>query len=150
MEALGGAASIIAVLQITGVIVKACNAYIEGVQTYRKELRAVRMAIQSLAVIFETLNTMDQNDPDDAAMLSHLGKPDGPIEGCRTVVQALSSLISLPTAITSNGQISKKQKLHVSLATLAWPLKANDAQKLMEELNQHKSTIEIAIEGTVL
>lgn len=147
MEPLGGVASIIAVLQLTGAIVKVCKDYINGVKDYPKELRVVYLQIKSLAVIFETLRFMDTDDPEDRIVLSHLA---GPIEGCRTVVAALSTLISFPSAITHKDQGSKRQRLQVSLATLAWPPKSDQARKLMEELNQYKSTIDMAIGGIVL
>lgn len=147
------AASIIAVVQLTDRIVSVCRSYIEGVKDYPKDLRVIYLEVKSLAVIFETLRFMDQTDPKDAAILSHLEGHDGPIEGCRKTVEALSSLLSPSATISSSTGTqprNKTQKIQDSLASFAWPLKANQAQKLMEELNRHKSTINIAIGGTIL
>lgn len=150
MEALGIAASIVAVEQLADRIVSVCNSYINGVKDYPKDLRVVYLEIKGLTVIFETLWFLNGDDPDDLAMLTHLGGRDGPIEGCRTAAEALSSLIPPPTSSSPHSRGGKRQKFQDILTTLAWPLKAEQARRLMEDINRHKSTINLAIGGTLL
>lgn len=144
------AASIIAVVQLADRIACACKAYIDGVEGYPKDLRVVYVEIKSLAVIFEVLQLMKQDDAQDALILSHLQGPDGPIEGCKTAAEGLSTLLSAPVQEMSSGQSKKKRKLQLSLSSLAWPLKASQAQKLMSDIARHKTTINVAMSGTIL
>lgn len=152
MEAVGAVASIIAVVQLADRIASACKSYIEGVKDYPKDLRVVYLEIKSLAVIFETLQFFD--DSDDSITLSHLQGSDGPLEGCRVAAEALSSLIPTPVAIIHKRQRTGKEgrgsNIRNALEALAWPFKVNQARKLLEDINRHKSTISVAIEGTLL
>jgi hypothetical protein len=44
-----------------------------------------------------------------------------------------------------NGQRSKRRKLNVAVAALAWPLKREKAKKLLQDIIQHKTTINLAL-----
>lgn len=150
MEPLSAAASIIAVIQITERIVCACKGYIEGVKDYPKDLLTVLREIRGVAGVFESLSYLKEDDVHDAVILSRLQGPDGPIESCKIAAEGLSSLLSTPAQEVSNSQGSKRRKLQLSLTTLAWPLKASQAQKLMNDIARNKTSINMALSGTIL
>jgi hypothetical protein len=68
-----------------------------------------------------------------------------PIEGCRSAIAKMEGLFPSGYAQGPRGNISKRQKVKASLATLAWPLKESRARKLMEEVIRYKSTINLAL-----
>ncbi|CAM1505813.1 Fc.00g114500.m01.CDS01 [Cosmosporella sp. VM-42] len=150
MDPLSISASIMTVIEFTRHIGSACKSYIEGVKDHPKDLRTVYVEIQTLAVIFESLRFLDQDDPEDASILAHLEGPDGAVEGCRAATEALSTLFSPPTSVSSCDNRSKRLRLQMCLDTLAWPLKVEKARRLMEDINRHKSTINVAIGGGLL
>ena len=150
MDPLSITASIIAVIEFARHIGSACKSHIEGVKDYPKDLRTVYVEIQTLAIVFESLRFLDQDDSEDAGILAHLEGPDGPVEGCRAATEALNSLFSPPASISSLASGSKRGKLQLCLDNLAWPLKVEKARRLMEDINRHKSTINVAIGGGLL
>ncbi|KAM5377938.1 hypothetical protein ACJZ2D_004842 [Fusarium nematophilum] len=143
------AASVIAIIQITGQVASACKSYIDAFQDYPKDLRLIYVETTSLKAVFEGLSFFDPNDPEDSAALQALKHQDGPIEGCRRAMEELNKMLprALPQAATRK---SKKRKLESSLVALAWPLKCERARKLLDEILVQKSTINTALTGQIL
>jgi hypothetical protein len=149
-EVIGLAASIIAVVQLADRITSVCKSLIETVKDYPRDLRLIFVEIGSLKVIFESLNFLDEGDPADSALLQRLRGSDGPVEGCKKVMEELDRLfpsLPLPCSQRIGG---KKQKLQMTLASLAWPLKAEKAKKRLDEIMRHKLTINVALQGLLL
>ncbi|KAJ4245002.1 hypothetical protein NW762_014208 [Fusarium torreyae] len=149
MEALGAAASVVAIIQIAERIATVCVSYIDGVQGYPKDLRVIYAEVNSLKVVFESLKFLDPNDPDDAAAIQALKTPNSPVEGCNQAMQELKSLIPSTTP-THETSCHKQRRIRSALVTLAWPLKADKAKKLLDDLILHKSTINMALTGQIL
>ncbi|KAK4167201.1 hypothetical protein QBC43DRAFT_231228 [Cladorrhinum sp. PSN259] len=149
-EAIGLTASIIAIVQIAGVITKACKSFIDGVEDYPKDLRRIYVEVSSLVVVFKGLELLDPADRIDSEVLATILGPDGPVQGCQEALKRLEKLLSSNSVQSSDGPRTKKQRLQVSLAGLAWPLKAGTAKKILEEIMQHKTTINLALGGEVL
>ncbi|KAF4962594.1 hypothetical protein FSARC_9372 [Fusarium sarcochroum] len=149
MEALGAAASVVAIIQIAERIAIACISYIDSVQGYPKDLRAIYVEINSLKIIFQSLRFFDPADDEDAAALRALEAPNGPVEGCKQAMQELSDLIPSATP-TDKTRGHKRRKIRTTLDTLAWPMKTEKAGKLLSELMVHKSTINMALTGQLL
>lgn len=146
MDPLSITASIIAVIQVAGQVAQVCKSYIDNVQDYPKELRIFFIEARSLEAVFEGLQSLKEDDLQDASIIARLQGSDGPVASCRAVVEALSALIPPPT----NGEESRRRRLRGTLEALAWPLKADKARKLLDELMRHKSTISLAIESSLL
>lgn len=143
-EALAVPAGIIAVIQLSDLIISACKSYIDSAQDYPKDLRLIYIETASIKIVFESLDFLDGHDPDDFDALQKLGGDDGAVTGCRTAMEELSRL--LPHApLKCSGKRNKKQRLGVAAATLAWPLKAEKARRLLDEILQYKATISLAL-----
>lgn len=149
-EAFALAASIIAVVQIADRIATISKSLIETVQDYPKDLRLFYIETGSLKVIFESLHFLKHDDPADSALLQRLRGDDGPIQGCKAAMEQLDRLFpSLPLP-TAKGKGTKRIKMQTVLVSLAWPLKADKARKLLDEIMVHKSTINMALQGHLL
>jgi hypothetical protein len=149
-EAIGLAASIIAVVQLADRIASVCKSLIETVHDYPRDLRLIFVETGSLKVIFESLRFLNEDDPADSATLQRLRGSDGPVEGCKTAMDQLDRLFASLPSPSSKRKGAKKQKLQTALTSLAWPLKADRARKLLDEIMRHKSTINIALQGQLL
>lgn len=162
-EAIGLAASVIAVVQLSGAIANVCKGYIEGVQDYPNDLRRVIVEVSMLKALFEDLDFLEDCEKASSPILSKLDGKDGPIEACRRILTELrnelppaeSSPTTANTVSTQSNSLSKpprkkRRVVQEALDRLAWPLKANKVQKLLGELAQHKSTITMAFSSELL
>ncbi|PVH69859.1 hypothetical protein DL98DRAFT_661450 [Cadophora sp. DSE1049] len=149
-EILGLAASIIAIVQIADRIVGACKFYIDSSNDYPKDLRLIYVEITSLKVAFDGLRFLDKDDSEDFATIQALGAPDGPLEACKTVITELSRLLPEAKFQLPSSSPGKRQRLDNALTVLAWPLKAQKARKLLDEIIHHKSTITLGLTGELL
>lgn len=80
-----------------------------------------------------------------SATLNTLTRDDGPIEGCRKTLNQLDGLFSSDYLHQTSGNRSKRRKVKATLTTLAWPFKENTARKLLVEVVQHKTTLNLAL-----
>ncbi|KAE9371111.1 hypothetical protein N431DRAFT_376507 [Stipitochalara longipes BDJ] len=142
--------SIGTVLQAAERIANVCKWLIETVHDYPKDLRLVFIETGSLKVIFESLRFLNEDDSADSATLQRLRGSDGPVEGCKVAMEQLDQLFPLLPSLTSKSKGKKRQKLQTALISLAWPLKAERARKLLDEIMCHKATINVALQGQLL
>jgi hypothetical protein len=64
----------------------------------------------------------------------------GPVEGCGEALKALEALFPAPSRSPAKG---KRQKVSLTLESLAWPFKRCRGQKLLEEIGRHKTTMSL-------
>ena len=117
MDPLSAAASVIAVVQIADRIVALCKAYITGVNDAPMELRAILIEVGSVKCVLEVLELLDpaQKLGEGVELLRKLQMP---IEGCREALKSLEELFPPQSTSLVNG---KRQRIALSLMTLAWP-----------------------------
>lgn len=149
MEVLGSIASVVAIVQIIDRVAGACKSYVDAFHDYPRDLRLIYVETLSLKAVFQSLDFLDPNDPDDAAVLQALKNPDGPVKGCKEVLGDLDKLLprALPQISRKGG---KRQRLDSALVALAWPLKSERARKLLDDLMLHKSTISMMLDGKLM
>jgi hypothetical protein len=143
-ETLGVVGSIIAIVQISKTIISLCQFYIDAVEGASSELRVILIEVSTLRAIAKSLQYLTRPDIANSALLDQLVAVTGPIEGCKKALKELEALFP-PTAPPGNGQRSKRRKLNAAVTTLAWPLKSGKAKKLLQEIVQHKTTINLAL-----
>lgn len=138
-------ASVIAVIQIAERIRILCKSYMETVRDYPSDLRFILVETSMLKSVFGNLRFVTACNSGLSNTVSTLSSQDGPIEGCCQSVTKLEKLF-LSDCIQNNGQNgSKKRKMKATLTALAWPLKANKARKLLDEITDYKTTITLAL-----
>ena len=136
--------SIIAIVQITQKIITACQFYIGAVDGASADLRVILIEVSALKGIVEGLQYLTKPNVADSAFLHQVASVTGPFEGCKKALEELEALFP-STAVQSNGRGSKRRKLDAAVAALAWPLKTGKAKKLLQEIIQHKTTINLAL-----
>jgi hypothetical protein len=145
-EAVGLAASIIAVVEICRHIVTLAKNYLNAVQDAPQALQAVLTETSALKNVFESLDCTDSSQS-LPPYIQKLGGPNGPIEGCRRCGAELEKLIDAGVPVTAAR--GKRRKVQETITSLAWPLKESKARKLCDELLQYKNTIvlELSLES---
>lgn len=144
MDPLSITASIIAVTQLAGKIVSVCAKYVRNVKDAPNDLRIIMIEVGSVKGIAEALQHLvpHERDDDASAALRSLQSVHAPLEGCKQALTALDSLFPSEIERAPDG---KRRKLHLSLESLAWPLLAHKAKKLLDDVGRHKATISLAL-----
>lgn len=143
-ETLGVVSSTIAIVQISQTIISVCQFYIDAVNGVSSDLRVILIEVSALKGIAESLQFLTKPNIANSGLLNELAAIMGPIDGCKKALEELERLFP-PAAVSIRGQRSKRQKLDVPAVVLAWSLKAAKAKKLLQEIMQHKTTIDIAL-----
>lgn len=142
-EAIGLAASLIAVIGVTTRIVGICKLCMESLEDCPKEFRMILVEISSTRALFDSLHFVQQHDPDSVDFLDKLLGPNGSITGCHAAIKELERLLPYVQSIYAQ-KITSREKAKIILKTLAWPLKQNKAKELLTRIAQHKTTINTA------
>ncbi|KAI0126172.1 hypothetical protein BJ170DRAFT_597396 [Xylariales sp. AK1849] len=142
-EAIGLAASIIAVVDLSVKVVGRCKSIIETAKDAPRDLRALLVEVSSLKSALENLDFLSNiNCQFSQTALKQPGLEEA-VKGCHTtlgdLVEALGSL-----AIQDSRQTAPRKRQKVKDA-ISWTWKEDTAKKLLADLLQHKTTITLSL-----
>jgi hypothetical protein len=138
MDGLSAAASVIAVVQISGQVFDLCRTYYLEVKEARKDIQLLRDEVTSLQdVMTNVADLAEDPGPAKLSILSLLNQHDGPVKQCQ---KDLTGLV----AKLEPGQGKNKMKQFGSRA-LKWPLSSKDVEKLLTTIGRHKATFNLAL-----
>ncbi|OJK02214.1 hypothetical protein ASPACDRAFT_1879572, partial [Aspergillus aculeatus ATCC 16872] len=126
MDGLSSAASVIAVIQLTGSLVRICAGYVQEVKNARNEIFSLQEAIKIY---------LHSRDGKALPTSSHLAK---------TITECLSDLRSLEAKIDprSAGNLMRK----FGLRALKWPLKRTEVNNMTQSLERYKSSFLLCLQ----
>ena len=131
MEALGGAASVIAVVQIAGKVWSLCWKYYSDVKEAKSDIERLMGMIQMIQSVFQQVEDLAKGP---GATKLHASKPcieRIPLE----LKQEFERLLKLL-------EPSNKRSVMRSLGRrLKWPLKKEEVEKTLNLLERHKTTL---------
>jgi len=140
MDPLSAIASAIAVVQLADKVISLCKSYITGVHDAPVDLRKILIEVSSMKCVLEVIELLGHaKDGTSSPFLETLG---GPLNECNEALKSLESMLSPQFESPSEG---RRQKIVLSLVRLAWPLKKEKAQRLLDEIARHKSTISLSL-----
>ncbi|KAK8123165.1 hypothetical protein PG984_011835 [Apiospora sp. TS-2023a] len=155
-EALGVAASIIAVIELTDRVVELCKAYIGSATEASKDLRRILAEVSAVKTILENLQFSRDIDTQFGGVLQALERQHGVVSQCFRCVAELERLF--PPDIRTDfgpgwaaglalgkGKGKGKERMQRVLTSLSWPLKEPKAKKLLEELATHKLNLNLIL-----
>src|ERR1700722_1073908 len=145
MEAVGIAASVLTFIQVADRVIGLCKFYLELARDAPSDLRAILIETSTLQTILDNLQFLASCGHSPTALHTLAGE-EGPIAGCLRAIKEIEGLF--PSGHTSSKRLkssSKRQKVNATLTALAWPFKENKARKLLGELVQYKTTINLAL-----
>jgi hypothetical protein len=148
MDPLSIASSIIAVIQIADRVISLCKFYIGLSSDGPSDLRVILIETSALRAILDNLQFLSSNGHHPTNLMSLAGK-DGSIEGCRKALGGLEALLPPEYSQSSSRTKSKRRKVKATLTILAWPLKQSTARKLLADVVQHKTTLNLALTADI-
>lgn len=142
-ELLAFASSITAFIQLADRVISLSKFYLEALKDCPREIQVLFVEVSSLKGILESVDFLVQNPLGDYCnnLLQQLAGRNGLIEGCRRSLEDLQKL--LPQHIRGTGD--KRYNMSAIARILAWPLKRERAGKLLQEVSQYKTSINIAL-----
>ncbi|KAK4231120.1 hypothetical protein QBC38DRAFT_258954 [Podospora fimiseda] len=141
MDPLSLGASIIAIIQISDHVIKACKLIIEAARDAPSDLRLILVEISTLRAVLDNLEFLASCNlgPPNASNFETL---KGSILGCRQAMTELQKM--LPVTVGSSPE-SKQSKPKMIMSALAWPMKQAKAMKLLDEITKYKNTMTLAM-----
>ena len=149
MEALGVAANIIAVLQAANAIISICCDYSAAVKgapwelpKVTKEVRSLRDVLELLAALAKRVENADPSAEARLPALKLLCEPGaGPLAICKDELASLKTKLEPPKW---TGPVTSKRT--ALMQTLSWPLKEGETKKILQNLERHKTTLNMALQ----
>lgn len=148
-ETLGVVGSIIAIVQISKTIISLCHFYIDAIDGAPSELRVILIEVSTLKAIAKSLQYLTQPNVANSALLDELAAITGPIEGCKKALLELEKLLPPVSGIAGDKKLEPRKR-EKAIGLLAWPLKSGKAKKLLQEIIQHKTTINLALTAEIV
>jgi len=135
MDGLSSAASVIAVIQLTGSLVKLCGGYIQEVKDARDEILTLQQAIAGFQGTLEDLQKFLQSN--DGKALPTSSRLVSNITDCLSDLRALEARL--------DPGMGKKLMRKVGLRALKWPLKRTEVEGVTQNLERYKSSFLLSL-----
>lgn len=136
MDALSSAASIIAVIQLTGSLVKLCGSYFQEVKDARDEIFTLQQTIAGLQGTLQDLHKLSQSN--DGKALPTSSRLVGNITDCLSDLRALEARLD-----PGKG---KKLMRRVGLRAIKWPMKRAEVEGVIQKLKENKSLFLLSLQ----
>jgi hypothetical protein len=139
MDGLSTAASVIAVIQITGSIASVLKGYYEFARDARGNIQKLYHSVNSLETVLTALNDLKVRKSDSGLLLTTalLENPHGPLqEACREL-ESLRKKLGNPSRFDK--RIARIRQSAI------WPLQEKDVEKIVKVLDSHKSSLELEV-----
>ena len=132
MAELGAVASIIAVVQLAGVVTSLGYGYIGGVKRAPRDLQDLVDELSSLHKVLATLRDLVDEEGQLAA-LEKLNEPGGPLAECSRVLAELKA------------RLEPKTGLKGAVNALRWPLEKQETMQYISRVERHKTLFVFAL-----
>ncbi|KAL4949059.1 hypothetical protein BDW69DRAFT_198408 [Aspergillus filifer] len=139
MEPLSCAASVIAIIQLTGSIATICGGYIKEVKDAREDVTSLQQGITSLLEIVKKLKELVQSQDGRELSTSQILIND--TAGCMSVLTLLREKID-----PENTRKSTKAMRKFGLRALKWPLKRAELERTLQNLERFKSLFTLTLQ----
>lgn len=136
MDGLSSAASVIAVIQLTGSLVKLCGGYIREVKDAREEILTLQQVITGLQGTLQDLQEFLQSN--NAKALPTSSRLVSNIADCLSDLQALEARLD-----PGKGRRLMRK---VGLRALRWPLKRIEVEDVAKNLERYKSSFLLSLQ----
>jgi hypothetical protein len=138
MDGLSVAASIIAVIQISGQVIDLCHTYYSEVKEARTDIQRLRDEMTSLRDVLSKLADLAKAfGSTELSIFGLLNQPDGPVQQCLTDSIALVAKL--------NPGPGKDKMRQFGWRALRWPFSSKDVDKAITAIGRHKSTFNLAL-----
>src|SRR4051794_12419507 len=120
MDGLSGAASVIAVIDISAKIFELCQTYVSAVKEARKDIQRLRDGVTSLQdVMTDVRDLAEDSSLTRRSVFSRLNQQDGPVQQCKRDLERL--VVQL--------EPGKVEMRRFGLRAFKWPFSSKDIDK---------------------
>ena len=136
MEALGGAASVIAVVQLAGKLWSLCWKYYSDAKDAKSDIERLLSAVGDVQNVFQQVQELAEGPGSTKLLASKSLIERIPFE--------LNAEFERLRKILDPGRTNKTMRT-LGLRALKWPLKKDDVDKTLQLLERHKTTLITAL-----
>ena len=136
MEGLGGAASVIAVIELSAKIASACVRYSLAVKHAKDDIDRFRREINSITDLLKDVQRMKER-PDHTQLLNSMKLKDA-LRSCS------DQLLELSTTLDPGRR--RKVMSSFGVRALKWPFEASGVEKIIQNLERSKQAIALALQ----
>ena len=138
MDGVSAAASIAALIQISGSVFDLCRKYYSEVKDARKEIQRLRDEVTSLQdVLFSVADLAEAANPTKMSILDRLNQADGPVKQCQAQLAGL-------VAKLEPGEAQSRMRQFGSRA-LKWPFSKKEVENVMAAIERYKTSFNLAV-----
>lgn len=135
MDGLSSAASVFAVIQLTGSVVKICGSYIQEVKDARDDIITLQQTVAGLQGILQKLREFLQgprptNQPTSSSLIIN-------------ITNCLSDLEGLEEKIDPGRK--KRTMRKFGIRALKWPLQRTEVERIIQNLERYKSAFSLSL-----
>ena len=135
MDGISSAASVIAVIQLTGSIVKICGGYIQEVKDARDDIITLQRTVAGLEGVLQKFKELQGPHGTKLPTTSSLANN---ISDCLSHLEALEKKI-----YPGRGKRTMKR---FGFRALKWPLKRTEADRIIQDLERYKSSFTLSLQ----
>jgi ankyrin repeat domain-containing protein 50 len=136
MAELAAAATIIQLVQFSGVILTSCYDYISKAKSASGDIEKVINDVSGLEGILKRLHSLISDGEDERhALLKSLERPNGPFRACSQSLEELQKRLKILTEASS------------ARRKLLWPLEEKKILEILRQLGEQKQTFILALAG---
>ena len=136
MDGLSGAASVIAVIDISAKIASLCYEYSVAVKDAKDDIERVRRKVSDITHILEKIKQL--LDSQDKTQLSTTQGLSGSLEQCLKELNSLEAKLDPGKARKTMGRLG--------LRALKWPFTSKQVDKIVLNLQGHEQTFSLALQ----
>jgi hypothetical protein len=135
MDGISSAASVIAIIQLAGSIVKFCGGYIQEVKDARDEIFELQRTVADLAGVLQELRALLQGP--NGTKLSSSHTLNDPFTKCHLTLTSLEA--------TLDPGKGKRVMKKLGFRAWKWPLDRLYVKKIIEDLERYKSSFTLSL-----
>jgi septal ring factor EnvC (AmiA/AmiB activator) len=144
-EAIGLAASVIAVLQLSDQVIRVTRRYIAGVRSAKSDIQAFEKEVSSLKRVLEELEAFLKQTEKEPTRLSATRGCESSLDDCHKTMESI-----FQTLKTKAGKAGKAGKLErfsggIFRKELFWPFQKEEVESLITLLSGRRATIQFAL-----
>jgi hypothetical protein len=136
MEPLSGAASVIAVIQLTGKIVEICGGYINKVKNAKQDILRLQQETSGLTNVLETLHDLLRGP--GGLKLTTSQKLFDDVTKCSSTLTKLMEKIDPET--------TQNPMRRLGLRALKWPLERGEVAEAINDVKGYQSLFSLALQ----
>jgi hypothetical protein len=136
MDPLSGAASVIAVIQLTGVILQICGKYLNNVKSAKQDIQRFQEKVAALSQVLHSLDELIRGSDGNKLTATQ--------DLLDNIAKCSSALTNLKERI--NPETTQKQMRKWGLRALKWPLARSEVDFAIMELESYKTTFALSLQ----